>query len=99
MGYTKYSSKYLFNKKSKFYKNEQEADCSGGFGIKGDVEERVNKENSTVHGKFLSNLLPAGKKTDYRPVIYSKWKAFLRHVIQEGDWECKRDLKDVLSGN
>ena len=33
-------------KNSRFYKNEQEANCSCGFGIKGDVEERDNNENS-----------------------------------------------------
>ena len=31
----------------KFYKNEQETDCSRGFGIKGGVEEIINKENTT----------------------------------------------------
>ena len=36
-----------FSKKnSKFYKNEQKANCSRGFETKGDVEERGNKENS-----------------------------------------------------
>ena len=35
-----------------------------GFGIKGDVEKSVNKENSTVHGEFLSNLLPVWEKTE-----------------------------------
>ena len=31
----------------KFYKNEQETDCSRGFGIKGVVEEIINKESTT----------------------------------------------------
>ena len=34
-------------KNSRFYKNEKEGNYSHGFGIKGDVEERGNKENST----------------------------------------------------
>ena len=34
-------------KNSKFSKDEEEANCSCGFGIKGDVKKRGNNENST----------------------------------------------------
>ena len=44
-GYRIPSSRYLFNRT--FYKDEPEANCSCGFEIKGDVDERVNNENST----------------------------------------------------
>ena len=43
-------------KNSKFYKNEQEANCSRGFGIKEDVEERDNKENSTCSTQLVQSV-------------------------------------------
>ena len=49
-------------KNSKFYKDEQEANCSCGFGIKGDVEERGNNENSTCSRGVYEQLIPCGKK-------------------------------------
>ena len=52
-----------FSKKnSKFYKDEQEANCSCGFGIKGDVEERGNNENSTCSRRVFEQLIPCGEK-------------------------------------
>ena len=47
-------------KNSKFYKDEQEANCSCGFGIKGDVEERGNNENSTYSRGVFEQLIPYG---------------------------------------
>ena len=47
---------------SKFYKDEQEANCSCGFGIKGDVEERGNNENSTCSRGVFEQLIPYGEK-------------------------------------
>ena len=47
---------------SKFYKDEQEANCSCGFGIKGDVEERGNNENSTCSRGVFEQLIPCGEK-------------------------------------
>ena len=49
-------------KNSKFYKDEQEANCSCGFGIKGDVEERGNNENSTCSRGVFEHLIPYGEK-------------------------------------
>ena len=49
-------------KNSKFYKNEQEANCSRGFGIKGYVEERGNKENATCSRGVFEQLIPCGEK-------------------------------------
>ena len=49
-------------KNSKFYKDEQEANCSCGFGIKGDVEERGNNENSTCSRRVFEQLIPCGEK-------------------------------------
>ena len=49
-------------KNSKFYKNAQEANCSRGFGIKGDVEEGAIKRTQPDQGEFLSNLFLVGKK-------------------------------------
>ena len=46
-GYTILFIKMPFQQNSKFSKNEQEANCSRGFGIKRDVEEMGNKKNST----------------------------------------------------
>ena len=49
-------------KNSKFYKNKQEANCSCGFGIKGDVEERGNNENSACSRGVFEQLIPCGEK-------------------------------------
>ena len=49
-------------KNSKFSKNEQEANCSCGFGIKGDVEERSNDKNSTCSMGVFEQLIPCGEK-------------------------------------
>ena len=49
-------------KNSKFYKNEQETNCSRGFEIKEDVEERSNQENSTCSRRVSEKLLPCGQK-------------------------------------
>ena len=49
-------------KNSKFYKNEQEANCFRGFGIKGDVEEKGNKENSTCSRGVFEQVIPCGEK-------------------------------------
>ena len=61
-------------------------------------------------GEFLSNLFLVGKKDGgYRPVINLKMLnqfipflhfkmeglSQLKHIIQEGDWMCKLDLKDA----
>ena len=63
-----------------------------------------------AQGEFLSNLFLMGKKDgDYRPVINLKmlnqFTSFLhfkmeglsqlKHIIQEGDWMCKLDLKEA----
>ena len=45
-------------KNSKFYKNEQEANCSCGFGFKKDVEERNNNENSSCSRGVFEQLIP-----------------------------------------
>ena len=37
--------------------------CPRGFGIKGDVEERSNKENSICSGGVFEQLVPCGEKT------------------------------------
>ena len=49
-------------KNSKFYEAEQEASCSCGFGIKRDVEERDNNENSTWSRRVFEHLIPCGEK-------------------------------------
>ena len=49
-------------KNSKFYKNEQEANCSRGFGIKGDVEERSNKESPTSSKGVFEQFIPCEEK-------------------------------------
>ena len=94
---------------SKFYKDEQEANCSCGFGIKGDVEERGNNESSTCPRAVSEQLIPCGKKDGvYHPVINLKmlnqFITFLHfkmeglfqlnHIIQGQDWMCKLNLKD-----
>ena len=52
----------FFTKNSKFYENEQEANCSRGFGIKGNVDERGNKENSTCSRGISEQLIFCGEK-------------------------------------
>ena len=52
----------LWTKNSKFYKNAQEANCSRGFGIKADIEERGNKKNSTCWRGVFVQLIPSGEK-------------------------------------
>ena len=42
--------------------NEQEANCSRGFGIKVYVEERGNKENSTCSRGVFEQLIPCGEE-------------------------------------
>ena len=94
---------------SKFYKDEQEANCSCGFGIKGDVEERGNNESSTCPRGVFEQLIPCGKKDEvYHPVInlkmlnqfitflHFKMEGLFRlnHIIQGEDWMCKLNLKD-----
>ena len=49
-------------KNSKFSKDEEEANCSCGFGIKGDVKKRGNNENSTCSKSVFEQLIPCGKK-------------------------------------
>ena len=49
-------------KNSKFYKNEQETNCSRGIEIKEDVEERSNQENSTCSRRVSEKLIPYGEK-------------------------------------
>ena len=63
-----------------------------------------------ARGEFLNNLFLVGKKDGgYRPVINLKMLnqfipflhfkleglSQLKHIIQEGDWMCKLDLKDA----
>ena len=63
-----------------------------------------------TQGEFLSNLFLMGKKDEgYRPVINLKMLnqfilflyfrieglSQLKHIIQEGDWKYKLDLKDA----
>ena len=94
---------------SKFYKDEQETNCSCGFGIKGDVEERGNNESSTCPRGVFEQLIPCGKKDGvYHPVInlkmlnqfitflHFKMESLfqLNHIIQGEDWMCKLNLKD-----
>ena len=55
---TEHSSRYLFNKKF----HEQEANCSCGFGIKGDIEERSNKESTTCSRGVFEQLIPCEEK-------------------------------------
>ena len=47
---------------SKFYKDEPEANCSCGFGVKGDVEEWGNNGNSTCSRGVFEQLIPYGEK-------------------------------------
>ena len=42
--------------------NEQETNCSGGFEIKGNIEEKGNKENSTFSRRVFEQLIPCGEK-------------------------------------
>ena len=68
------------------------------------------KKTQPAQGHFLSNLFLVGKKDGgYRPVINLKMLnqfvpflhlkieglPHLKHIIQEGDWMCKLDLKDA----
>ena len=59
-------------KNFKFYKNEQEATCSRGFGIKGDVKERGNKENSICSRGDFEQLIPCVEKRWLSPCNQSK---------------------------
>ena len=74
-------------KTSKCYKNEPGANCSCGFRIKGDVEERGNKENSAYSRGIYEQLVPLGKKDEgYRPIINLKmlnqFVPFLHFIIE-----------------
>ena len=68
------------------------------------------KRTQPAQGEFLSNLFLVGKKDKgFRPVINLKMMnqfipflhfkmqdlSQLKHIIQEGDWMCKLDLKDA----
>ena len=44
-------------------KMNKKKNCPRGFGIKGDVEERSNKENSICSGGVFEQLVPCGEKT------------------------------------
>ena len=46
----------FLTKNSKFYKKKQEANYFRGFGIKRDVEERGNKENSTCSRRVFEQI-------------------------------------------
>ena len=96
------------SKNSAFYKNEQKTNCSRGFKIKGDVEKRRNKENSTSSRGILEQLIPCEEKRrrllpcnqskNLEPVrSFSPFQngrlSLLKHLIQERDWMCKLDLK------
>ena len=92
-------------KNSKFYKDEQEENCSCGFGVKGDVQERGNNENSTCSrgvfeqlilcGEKRRRLSPCNRSKNVEPVhSFSPFQNGM-HIIQEGDWMCKLDLKDA----
>ena len=74
------------------------------------LKNRVIRQASTVKGEFLSNLLLVKKKDEgQRPVInlkhlnafipYNHFKMAglqnLRYLLQDGDYMCKLDLKDV----
>ena len=64
-GYTIPFIKLPFQQKNfKFYMNEQETNCSRGFEIKGNIEERGNKENSTFSRRVFEELIPCG---EYKP--------------------------------
>ena len=67
------SGKFSQRKFSKFYKDEQEANCFCRFGIKGDVEERGNNESSTCPRGVFEQLIPCGEIDGvYHPVINLK---------------------------
>ena len=67
MGYTKYSSKYLFNKNSKFYKNEQEADCSGDLELKEMSRKVWIKRIQLFMGSFWATYSLCGKRRRLSP--------------------------------
>ena len=57
-GYTILFIKMPFQQNSKFSKNEQEANCSRGFGINRDFEKGGNKENSSYSKKVYEQHIP-----------------------------------------
>ena len=72
-----FSTKY-----SKFYKNEQEANCSCGFGIKGVVQERGNKSEQLIpcgekRRKLHSPVINLKMLNQFIPSLHFKMKAFL----------------------
>ena len=72
------------------------------------LRKGVIKRTQPAQGEFLSKFLVEKKDGGYRPVInlrmLNQFISFLhfkmeglsqlKHIIQEGDWMCKLDLKD-----